>query len=111
MVYEGWRVYRWTSAQIDQSPERVKDELTERGVDFVYITDTSSSSEDWLTYVERHAGDHYIVPNEKIKEMQIPGYDNAIPHYLIYDREGKLAKTISGWPGLEGMTHEFDDIK
>ena len=27
MVYEGWRVFRWTSAQIDQSPERVKDEL------------------------------------------------------------------------------------
>ena len=27
MVYEGWRVYRWTSAQIDKSPERVKDEL------------------------------------------------------------------------------------
>lgn len=27
MVSEGWRVYRWTSDQIDQSPERVKDEL------------------------------------------------------------------------------------
>lgn len=27
MVFEGWRVYRWTSAQIEQSPERVKDEL------------------------------------------------------------------------------------
>ncbi|MBR1710532.1 MAG: DEAD/DEAH box helicase family protein [Clostridia bacterium] len=27
MVFEGWRIYRWTSAQIDQNPERVKDEL------------------------------------------------------------------------------------
>jgi superfamily II DNA or RNA helicase len=27
MVHEGWRVYRWTSDQIDKSPERVKDEL------------------------------------------------------------------------------------
>ena len=27
MVFEGWRVYRWTSAQIDKSPDRVKDEL------------------------------------------------------------------------------------
>lgn len=27
MVFEGWRVYRWTSAQIDRAPERVKDEL------------------------------------------------------------------------------------
>ncbi len=90
--------------------ERVKDELTERGVDFIYITDTSSSAEDWLTYVERHAGDHYIVPNEKIKEMQIPDYDNAIPHYLIYDREGKLAKAISGWPGLEDMEAKIEAV-
>ena len=91
--------------------ESVKEELKARGVDFIYITDTSSSTEDWLGYVSRHAGDHYIVPKDKMQEMQIPGYDNAIPHYLIYDREGKLAKAISGWPGLEGMTHEFDDIK
>jgi len=27
MVHDGWRVYRWTSAQIDQTPDRIKDEL------------------------------------------------------------------------------------
>ncbi|MBR6322210.1 MAG: DEAD/DEAH box helicase family protein [Lachnospiraceae bacterium] len=27
MVYDGWKVYRWTSAQLDKTPERVKDEL------------------------------------------------------------------------------------
>ena len=27
MVYDGWRVYRWTSNQIDKTPERIKDEL------------------------------------------------------------------------------------
>ncbi|MBR0514954.1 MAG: DEAD/DEAH box helicase family protein [Clostridia bacterium] len=27
MVFDGWKVYRWTSAQIDRNPERVKDEL------------------------------------------------------------------------------------
>lgn len=27
MVYEGWKVYRWTSAQIDRNPDLVKDEL------------------------------------------------------------------------------------
>jgi thiol-disulfide isomerase/thioredoxin len=38
--------------------ESVKDELTARGVDFVYITDTSSNADDWLSYAGRHAGDH-----------------------------------------------------
>ena len=27
MVFEGWKVYRWTSAQIDRNPERIRDEL------------------------------------------------------------------------------------
>ena len=27
MVFDGWRVYRWTSDQLDQTPELVKDEL------------------------------------------------------------------------------------
>ena len=89
--------------------EQVKDELTARDVDFIYITDTSSSTDEWLKCVGQHAGDHYIVPQDKKKEMQIPDYDNAIPHYLIYDREGKLAKAIIGWPGLEEMKAKIED--
>ena len=27
MVFDGWKVYRWTSKQIDKYPERIKDEL------------------------------------------------------------------------------------
>ena len=90
--------------------EGVKDELTSKGVDFVYITDTSSNADEWLIYVGRHAGDHYIIPKDKIQEMQIPDYANAIPHYLIYDREGKLAKVIKGWPGLEEMKTNIDEV-
>ena len=91
--------------------EKVKDELTARGVDFVYITDGSSDNNEWVKYVAQHAGDHYIVPKEKMQEMQIPDYENAIPHYLIYDREGKLAKTIVGWSGVEKMMQEFSKLK
>lgn len=87
--------------------EAVKDELTERGVDFVYITDTSSDTNEWVNIVAQHAGDHYIVPKDKKNEMQIPEYDDAIPHYLIYDREGKFVKAISGWSGVETMKNEL----
>ena len=27
MVYDGWKIYRWTSKQIDKTPDRIKDEL------------------------------------------------------------------------------------
>jgi len=91
--------------------EKVKDELTARGVDFVYITDTSSDTNEWINIVAQHAGNHYIVPKDKLQEMQIPEYNNAIPHYIIYDREGKLVKAIRGWSGVEDMMGELSKVK
>ena len=91
--------------------EKVKDELTARGVDFVYITDTSSKTDEWVKIIAQHAGDHYIVPQDKMGKMQIPEYDNAIPHYLIYDREGKLVKAIIGWSDVETMKNELAKVK
>ncbi len=90
--------------------ESVKGELKARGVDFVYITNTSSDSNEWVKYVAQHAGDHYIVPKNKMEAMQIPDYDDAIPHYLIYDREGKLFKAIIGWSGVEDMMQNLEGV-
>lgn len=91
--------------------EKVKDELTARGIDFVYITDTSSDTNEWVKYIAHHAGSHYIVPKDKINKMQIPEYADAIPHYLIYDREGKLVKAIRGWESVETMMQELEKVE
>ena len=91
--------------------ESVKPELRERGVDFVYITDTSSDTKRWTAYVKQHAGHHYIVPKEQMDDMQIPKYYGAIPHYLIYDRKGRLVKAISGWSDVESMKEELDKVQ
>ena len=43
IVYDGWKIYRWTSSQLEKSPDRVKDELvTFLGQNplFQYIEDT-----------------------------------------------------------------------
>ena len=91
--------------------ETVKEELKARGVDFVYVTDSSSDTNEWVKIVAQHAGDHYIVPKGKMSEMQIPEYDDAIPHYLIYDREGQLVKAIRGWSGVDTMMQELMKIQ
>lgn len=91
--------------------ESVKDELVARGVDFVYITDTSSDSNEWLEYVTQHTGDHFIVPKDKKGKMKIPEYDDAIPHYLIYDRSGKLVKAVIGWTGVDAMMQELEKVE
>lgn len=91
--------------------ETMKKELMEKGIDFVYITNTSSDTNEWVKIAAQHAGDHYIVPKDKMQEMQIPEYDDAIPHYLIYDRKGKFVKAIIGWSGVEDMMKELEKVQ
>ena len=39
--------------------------------------------------------------------MKIPGYSNAIPHYLIYGPNGQLKESVTGWPGVEPMKEKI----
>ena len=86
----------------------VKENYEKRGVDFVYITDNSSSIEGFLDLQKKHTGDHFLFLKEEIRAMHIPGYSGSIPHYLIYGRDGELVKYITGWGGLESMKQELN---
>lgn len=86
----------------------VKEEYEKRGVDFVYITDNSSSTDGFLNLKSKHHGDHFLFTQDEIKSMNIPEYSGFIPHYLIFGRDGQLVKVITGWTGLENISHELD---
>lgn len=87
---------------------KVKDEYMKRGVDFVYITDNSSSTDGFFDLKQKHPGDHFMFTTKDIGRINIPGFAGSIPHYLIYGRDGRLIKSIVGWRGLEYMTRELD---
>lgn len=87
-----------------------KDDFETRGVDFVYITDNTSSTDGFLALKQQHHGDHFLFTKADIKQMNIPGYDGAIPHYLIYDRDGQLIKHLTGWDDEGGNVKELENI-
>lgn len=89
--------------------ETVKAEYEKRGVYFVYITDNSSRLDGFYDMKKKHSGDHFLFTKDDFKAMNIPKYTGAIPHYLIYGRDGKLVKTLTGWGGLERITPILDD--
>lgn len=87
--------------------EKVKDELENQGVIFVYITNNSSSTDGFMEMKRKHRGEHYIFTEDDWKKMKIPGYNNAIPHYLIYGLNGQLKESVTGWPGVEPMKEKI----
>ena len=87
--------------------EKVKDELENQGVIFVYITNNSSSTDGFIEMKRKHRGEHYIFTEDDWKKMKIPGYSNAIPHYLIYGPNGQLKESVTGWPGVEPMKEKI----
>ena len=87
--------------------EKVKDELENQGVIFVYITNNSSSTDGFMQMKRKHRGEHYIFTEDDWKKMKIPGYNNAIPHYLIYGPNGQLKESVTGWPGVEPMKEKI----
>lgn len=74
------------------------DDFSHDDVEFVYITDESSPSDQWNAMVVDMPGQHYRLKTMNGLEPAISG----IPRYLIFDREGNLTFDQAGFgPGME----------
>lgn len=88
--------------------EAVKKDYEKSGVDFVYVTDDRSDTDEFFDIKQKHKGEHFLFTKNDINSMNVPDYRHSIPHYFIYGRDGKLIKTLTGWENLETMTRELD---
>lgn len=85
--------------------EPVKEELEGKEVVFVYLTNETSDIETWTKEVENLKGEHYRISKQKWD--QLPGI-SAIPHYIIYDRQGNKVMEKVGWNGK--LVNEFKEV-
>lgn len=75
--------------------EPKKEAFAGKPVTFVYVTNESSPEETWSDAVKSMPGTHYRIPNDLWKGVKEIG--NAIPRYLIYDKEGKQVYQQTGF--------------
>jgi hypothetical protein len=88
----------------------VKENLKNKNVVFVYITDPSSSKDLWEKKKEETGDEHYYLTDDEIKYIKIHFGINAIPTYLIYDLTGALKHQITGFPGVEKMRKMIEEL-
>ncbi len=70
----------------------LKEELKDRDIAFVYITNPTSPSDTWNMMVPDIKGEHYRVAQDEWNHFASKFNISGIPHYLLVDRDGTVVK-------------------
>jgi thiol-disulfide isomerase/thioredoxin len=84
--------------------ESIKNELKGKNVIFIYLTNETSGASTWYTDIQKIPGEHYRISNNiwnKIPNLQ------GMPHYYIFDKNGKKIIDEEGWQ--DGEENTFKD--
>ena len=108
VFFDLWATWCGPCRQGIEAMEPLKEELKDKDVVFVYLTDESSNMSEWRECVIRIPGLHYRMPSSKWNE--IPNL-SGIPQYYIFDRQGNKVWEQTGFSNevLEDIRKQLDD--
>ncbi|NEM98349.1 TlpA family protein disulfide reductase [Pontibacter burrus] len=78
-----------------------KGEFHDKDVVFVYLTDTSSPRERWEEKIKGIGSEHYYLTDAQWEYTMNQFEFEAIPAYLLYNKEGVLINKFTAFPGKE----------
>jgi len=79
----------------------LKNTLKNKDVVFVYMTNESSPKDLWNAQIKAIGGEHYYLTDEEWNLFWNQYKMSGVPTYLIFDKDGKLKHTFTGFPGVE----------
>ncbi len=83
--------------------ESVRKEFVNKNVVFVYITNPSSPRKTWEQKISEIHGEHYYLTEKEWSSLNKIYDFTGIPHYLIFDKSGKLKYNYQAFMGVENM--------
>ena len=89
---------------------KVKSEMIDKNIAFVYITDASSPKKLWETNIKMIGGEHYYLTKDEMTYLQKSFGFTGIPTYLFYDTKGVMKNKVTGYPGTEKMQKMIDEL-
>jgi len=92
VFFDLWATWCGPCKQGIEAMEPLKEQLKEKDVVFVYLTDESSPVSAWNNYVLKVPGKHYRIDSLN----KIPGI-TGIPQYYLYDRQGEKVWEQTGF--------------
>ena len=83
--------------------ESVRKEFENKGVVFLYFTDHSSPRKTWEQKIYEISGEQYYLTEKEMNSVNKIYNFTAIPHYLIFDKNGVLKYSHESFMGNENM--------
>jgi thiol-disulfide isomerase/thioredoxin len=102
----------WCAPCIDamQQFKATKDGLREQDVAFVYLTNGSSPKKLWEDKIKGIGSEHYYLTAAQWAYV-MEKYDfEAIPSYLLFNKQGKLINQFTGFPGSEKVGAQIKNL-
>lgn len=102
----------WCGPCLDAMREfrSTKNEFHSKNIAFVYLTDGSSPRKLWEEKIKGIGNEHYYLTTSQWKYMMEYFEFNAIPSYLLYNKEGVLVKKFTAFPGNDKVKKMIDDL-
>jgi thiol-disulfide isomerase/thioredoxin len=89
----------------------LKHEYEGADVVFIYITNPSSPMNKWQSMILGIEGDHYRLDNAQFGAIAKKHSIQGIPTYQVYDKNGKLTKQFTGYPGNDEVKKALEAAK
>ena len=91
----------WCSPCLEAMREfrSTKNELHNKDIVFVYLTNASSPTKLWEEKIKGIGSEHYYLTNDQWEYIMNNSNFNAIPSYLLYNKQGLLSNKFTGFPG------------
>ena len=85
----------------------MKEELKDKDIVYVYLTDESSPLKTWENMIPHIHGEHFRVTNAQWDYLQSEFKIRGVPTYIIVDRSGNINFKTTGFCGVATMKREL----
>lgn len=89
---------------------KIKPQLIDRDVVFIYLTNPSSPDKLWNSMINGIGDEHYYLNGEEWESIMDHFGFSGIPSYVIYDKAGNMKEKFTDYPGNEKMREKVEEL-
>lgn len=110
VVIDFWNTWCSPCMQAHRDLESIRQDPKFDKVVFLYISDTSSSPDEWQITATRIGGEHLRIPQTCMEKLLKEYSLTAFPSYLFFDNNHTLRHTSTAFPGADAYGKLLTDI-